>query len=208
MKISVAICTWNREGLLKKTLEQFCQLFIPDNVEWELIIINNNCTDNTNAVIELFKPHLPIKFFFEAEPGLSNARNKAIDMASGDYILWTDDDVLVNEMWLSAYVDAFRRHPNAALFGGPISPWFEGTPPKWLKHNWHLMQAAYAIRNLGKEEFKFESTDTSRYPFGANFAVKKIVQTRFKYDPNLGLKSRENNSRRRNSCNSSYLDPW
>nr|WP_321399877.1 glycosyltransferase [uncultured Desulfobacter sp.] len=189
MKINIAICTWNRDTLLQKTLERLCHIIVPEGISWELIIINNNSTDNTDNVIEQFKADLPIKRYFEGEPGLSNARNKAIDMATGDYIIWTDDDVLVDDRWLAAYVDAFLRYPEAAVFGGPISPWFEGIPPKWLNDNWHYIQASYAIRELGHTEFPLKSFEPSRFPYGANFAIKKDVQQQFRFDPDLGLKA-------------------
>jgi hypothetical protein len=51
MHVTVAICTWNRAGLLAQTLEQMRQLVIPPGVTWELIVVNNNCTDDTDQVI-------------------------------------------------------------------------------------------------------------------------------------------------------------
>ena len=59
---------------------------------------------------------------FESRPGLSHARNRAIAEATGDYILWTDDDVTVCRDWLVAYADAFRKWPDAVGFGGPSGP--------------------------------------------------------------------------------------
>ena len=70
---------------------------------------------------------------FETKPGLSNARNCAAAAARGDLMIWTDDDVLVDEGWLTAVVGAARRHPRAAAFGGPIEPWFPVCPdPDYL----------------------------------------------------------------------------
>lgn len=191
MEISVAICTWNREELLKKTLSNLCDLFIPEGISWELLIVNNNSTDNTEKTIDSFKNDLPIESHFEPKPGLSNARNKAVDKAKGNYIIWTDDDVLVDSNWLASYVQAFQRYPQASVFGGPISPWFEGTPPKWLQNGWHYIQPSYAIRELGEEAFAFKSTIPSKFPFGANFAVRMDIQKQIRYNPDLGLKERK-----------------
>ena len=79
MIVTVAICTWNRAKLLDRTLTQMHQLRIPADVEWELLIVNNNCTDETDPIIARHETALPIRRLFEPNPGLSNARNCAVD---------------------------------------------------------------------------------------------------------------------------------
>lgn len=185
MKITVAICTWNRAALLRETLEQATRLAIPRGVEWELLVINNNSTDDTDEVIDSFRDRVPLRDFVEPEPGLSNARNRAVHEATGDYILWTDDDVLVDEKWMTAYCDAFIRSPEAAIFGGNIKPWFAGTPPSWLLSVWSRVASAYASRDLGDVSLPL-SADVM--PFGANFAVRAVEQRRYLYDPHLGVR--------------------
>ena len=98
----------------------------------EVVVVNNNCEDHTDEVIRAFVDRLPIRREFEPERGHSRARNRGVDTAKGDYIVWTDDDVVVDPGWLAAYSRAFRRWPEAALFGGPIIPKFEPPSPKWL----------------------------------------------------------------------------
>ena len=51
MFVTVAICTWNRAALLNQCLQQMTQLKIPDGVQWELVVVNNNCTDTTDSVL-------------------------------------------------------------------------------------------------------------------------------------------------------------
>ncbi len=142
MRITIAICTWNRAYLLSNTFAQMHKMLIPHGLKWELLVVNNNCTDHTDEVIASFSAKLPIRRIFEPTPGLSNARNAAVRAATGDYIIWTDDDVLVNEFWLSAYAEAFQRWPDAAVFGGPVTPWFADTPPKWITEAWPLVASA------------------------------------------------------------------
>ncbi len=129
MKITVAICTWNRHELLRKTLAEMTKLTVPPEVEWELLVVNNNCTDDTDDVIGEFEKQLPLKRIFEEKPGLSHARNCAIEHASGELLIWTDDDVLVDANWLVEYVKGAEAWPDASFFGGTVDPWFEiGTP--------------------------------------------------------------------------------
>ena len=130
MYITVGICTWNRAHLLDQALTSMHKLRIPNGVEWELLIVNNNCTDDTDNVIAKHKAYLPVRRLFERQPAKSFALNHAIREARGEYILWTDDDALVDPGWVVAYSEAFNRWPNAAIFGGPVRPWFPCPPPK------------------------------------------------------------------------------
>lgn len=187
MKLTVAICTWNRAALLAPTLERLGEVRIPAGIEWECVVVNNNCTDDTDAVIARFADRLPLKRVFQPRQGLSNARNAAIDAASGDYIIWTDDDVLVSPAWMEAYVEGFRRWPEASVFGGPVKPWFEGSPPEWLLRRWAELADAYAVRDLGQEFIPFDPSK-GRVPYGANFAIRTAEQRAHRYDPQLGLK--------------------
>src|SRR5262249_10345499 len=107
MKLSVAICTWNRAKLLEQCLDRLANAS-PPTADWELLVVNNNCSDNTDGVLDSFAARLPVRRIFEPKQGHSNARNAAVRSASGDYIIWTDDDVLVDKEWLVAYERAFR----------------------------------------------------------------------------------------------------
>jgi glucosyl-dolichyl phosphate glucuronosyltransferase len=186
VKLTVAICTWNRAHILDKALAKMLELELPVHCQWELVIVNNNCTDNTDSVIGSYEQKLPISRLFEKNHGLSNARNCAIAASSGDYIVWTDDDVLVDRYWLAAYAAAFARWPDAVLFGGTIKPWFEGEPPSWLLSAWSSVSGAYATRELGTDSFML-TTHGNQLPYGANFAIRRDVQDRYLYDPNFGL---------------------
>ena len=126
---------------------------------------------------------LPLVRVFEKIQGLSNARNAAVSATKGEYIIWTDDDVLVDENWIAAYVTAFQDHPEAAIFGGPIKPWFEGIPPAWIKQSWVIIECAYATRDLGVRPF---SLTQDHLPFGANFAISMTEQKKHSFNPQLG----------------------
>jgi glycosyltransferase involved in cell wall biosynthesis len=130
--ITVAVCSWNRSKSLRNTLLSLQPLTIPPAINWEVRIVDNNWTDDTDDVFEQFANRLPIRLLHEKQQGLSNARNCAIAAANGDYILWTDDDVIVDPNWLIAYTNAALTWPKAALFGGPIKLRLEENPPAWL----------------------------------------------------------------------------
>ncbi len=184
MKVTVGICTWNRAKLLDLSLGRMISMRVPDGVTWELLVVNNNSTDDTARVLASYEDRLPLRTFFEAAPGKSNALNRAVGEAQGDLIIWTDDDVLVDSGWLAAHAAAADRWPGAAFFGGPIEPWFDGEPPAWLRQVYPKVEVAFATRDLGKEPHLL--TGDGPLPFGANLAIRTAVQRRYLYDHNLG----------------------
>ena len=185
MRITVAICTWNRAKLLQQTLAKMVSLHIPRGVTWDLLVVNNNSTDHTESVLTSYLDKLPLSSVFEPSPGQSYARNRAVHAAQGDLIIWTDDDVLVDSDWLAAYVDAADQWPTAAFFGGPIEPWFEGEAPPWLEQIYSRVENAFAARNLGEDP---RLLTEGKFPFGANMAIRTKVQRRYLFDPKLGLR--------------------
>src|SRR5690349_2692345 len=100
--ITVAICTWNRAAVLRRTLNQLLQLQVPTGVNWELLVVNNNCTDNTDEVCEELSGLLPLRVLHERQTGHARAARLAIQESRGRFIAWTDDDVLVDPGWLEA----------------------------------------------------------------------------------------------------------
>ena len=42
MKVTVAICTWNRCDLLRQTLQQFTQLDVPEDLGFDLLVVNKS----------------------------------------------------------------------------------------------------------------------------------------------------------------------
>ena len=183
MKVSIAICTWNRARLLRQTLEQICNLQWEPGVDWELIVVDNNSSDDTSAVIDAFRDRLPLKPLFESQAGHSRSRNAAVAQTTGDLIVWTDNDVLVDPNWAMAYVEAASRHPQADFFGGKIVPRFEDIQPDWLAETWTKCQPVYAARDLGDTEF---CLDPGQFPFGANFAVRTSTQRKYLFNPESG----------------------
>src|SRR6266511_1998288 len=149
MLVSVAICTWNRARLLDLTLAELRRLRVPEGVEWELLVVNNNSPDDTAAVVARHAPHLPLRALTELRQGLSHARNAAVTAARGDLVLFTDDDVLVDPEWLAGYVAAARRWPDAAYFGGLIAPFYERRPPAWVEANLGCLFGMLVLRDFG-----------------------------------------------------------
>ncbi|HEV3204256.1 MAG TPA: glycosyltransferase, partial [Gemmataceae bacterium] len=182
--VSVAICTWNRAKLLDQTLAEMRKLRLSANLKWELLVVNNNSTDETDEVINRYSKFLPIRPLFEPNAGQSNARNCAVQAATGDLMLWTDDDVLVDANWMVEYLKAARQWPDAAFFGGTIEPWFAVEPPNWIRRNLHHLEHPFAIRRLGSDTRSFSPNE---YPYGANMAFRTRILKDYPFNPKLGL---------------------
>jgi len=183
MHISIGIPTWNRAGVLKRTLFNLKRLNIPAGVTFEILVVDNKSTDKTQDVINLFQNSLPLIPLFEPAQGKSYALNCAIKAAKGDYIIWIDDDILVNSNWLTEYYNAFINFPNSGIFGGRIIPYFEGSPPKWLISSLPVIGGVYGM--CDPKEGNIELDDPF-LPFGGNMAVKGKLQRSFLFDVRIG----------------------
>jgi len=183
VKVSVAICTWNRAKLLDETLLTMRALDVPPNVEWEVIVVDNNSADETSRVLDRHASHLPLVALFEPQAGKSYAANLAASRADGDLLIWTDDDVRVAAGWLSAYVDAARRSPEAAFFAGPIDPWFETPPPPWIDRHLSSLTGVYVIVDHGPDYRRLAHDEAV---FGANMAFRTDVARAFPLNERLG----------------------
>ncbi len=183
MKITVEICTWNRAALLDKTLDCMRHLRVPEGAEWELLIVNNNCSDETDSVLARYSQCLPIRRIFEPGQGTCIARNTAVREARGELLVQTNDDVLVDRDWLREYHAAAVRYPEAAFFGGTIEPWFESSPPRWVQRNLVALEGPLVIRQLGPEVRVLKDDED---PWGANMAFRTSVLRKFPFDTLIG----------------------
>jgi GT2 family glycosyltransferase len=122
MRVSVILCTYNRSESLRRALESVESLIIPEAVTWEVIVVDNNSTDDTRNTIEEFrrKSILPLRYLFEKGRGKSYALNSGIKAAEGDIVALTDDDCIVDERWLASVVREFQSDPSLSVVGGRV----------------------------------------------------------------------------------------
>jgi len=191
-KVDIAICTWNRDALLAQTLDSLLRLSLPETVSVTVLVVDNNSTDHTQSVIKSFistaSNHFPSDSFSvvalaETQQGHTFSRNKAIDSATGDLIVWTDDDVILPGNWIETYVEAANQAPDLSFWGSVIEPKFADGRPKWIEENWANIKGCFAHRDLGEQPIPFTQ---NRLPYGANFAVRNSVQKEFRFATELG----------------------
>jgi glycosyltransferase involved in cell wall biosynthesis len=132
-RVSVVLSTYNRGPLLHDALRSVLAQDPAAAPDFELIVVDNNSTDDTRTVVEAFAAaDNRVHYVFEHEQGLSFARNTGIRCARASLIAFTDDDVRIEANWLAAIVGAFEEQPEAAVVGGRVLPIWPATPPAWL----------------------------------------------------------------------------
>ena len=135
--ISVIICTYNRDKYIYNVLKSLA-LGTLEHSAYEIILVDNNCTDNTRKEVDHFCnvfPQVSLRYFVETNQGLSHARNRGIKESKGDILVYVDDDATVNPEYLKTYADWFESHPETDAAGGPIIPHYEtGSEPKWMTY--------------------------------------------------------------------------
>lgn len=129
----IAIPTHNRSAELAKTLESLRRLRSPNNVKWRILVIDNNCTDDTNSVLDRFSLQFGERLchVFEKKPGLCYARNAAVSASQADVIAFLDDDVDVEPQWLEAMLRAFDEE-KCDVVGGRAELLFPCERPEWI----------------------------------------------------------------------------
>lgn len=137
IKISVIICTYNRNEYLEKALNSLISQDFPPH-EFEIIVVDNNSTDNTKQAIDEVKKSSPVKinYVLEKRQGLSHARNRGIREASGRIVAFIDDDAVAEKNWLKEIVATFEDvNPVPGCVGGKVLPIWEASRPEWLSES-------------------------------------------------------------------------
>jgi glucosyl-dolichyl phosphate glucuronosyltransferase len=183
LRITIAIATWNRAFLLGGTLDAVLEAELPGDHEVELMVVDNGSTDETPQVLGDYADAHGVVALREEVPGKSNALNHAMSQATGDVIIWIDDDIRVEGDWLLRYAEAFEAFPEAAIFGGSIVPEFEGSPPAWIVHGMSEIGGLYG--QCLPVEGPITLSDPF-LPFGGNMAIRRTTQLRYPFDPRLG----------------------
>lgn len=113
MKISVILCVYNEEKFIKKAIDSILNQSLTD---FELIIVNDGSTDNTLNIIESYEDNR-IKLINQSNIGLGASRNKAINIAQGEYMMFLDgDDWFSPDALKIAYGEAKSKDTDITMF--------------------------------------------------------------------------------------------
>jgi len=171
MNFTVIICPYNRCQSLRNTLTDLAAQSLPDSVEWEVLVLDNNSTDQTREVAQEFCHRCPgrFRYIFEPRQGKSYALNTGIREARGTILAFTDDDVWLDPSWLQNLTASLQDEAWAGAGGRTLAE--RGfSPPRWLSLERRDALAPLAIGDMGSEVCELKEA-----PFGNNMAFRKAV---------------------------------
>lgn len=183
-RLSIVVCTYNREVFIQKNLKHLLQQTAPKK-DFEVLFVDNNSPDQSASICKDFQrnhPELNLHYFLELNQGHTHARNRGINEAQGEYISFIDDDAFVREDYAENLIAFFSKYQDAEALGGKIIPVYEsGNEPPWMTP--YLLTLVAAI-DLGNEPKEFSK---NKFPIGANIAFRKEVFKKYGlFDVNLG----------------------
>lgn len=179
MLISVIICTYNRADFLKLALQSLVEQNCSD---FNVIVIDNNSSDHTEKVCDVFlNSDLKLFYYKEEKVGLSHARNRGVLEAKSDYVAFMDDDCIASSDWVKEFYNCVSKGA-PCIFGGPVLPFYFHNVNNWFKDEYHTFEFGSQSKDLLYEETLI----------GANFFVKRSVFDSVGFfRPDLGMKGEE-----------------
>jgi glucosyl-dolichyl phosphate glucuronosyltransferase len=176
MKISIILCTYNRCQSLTWALESVAVSQMPESVDWQVLIVDNNSQDQTREVAETFCRRDPDHFRYvsESQQGKCFALNRGIREAPGEILAFMDDDIAVEPTWLFELTKPLSDSQWAGTGGRVYLP-RDFSPPSWLAlEGTHSLLSILALFDLGPE-----ARPLSKPPIGNNMAYRKEVFAKY-----------------------------
>jgi glycosyltransferase involved in cell wall biosynthesis len=172
--VTLVIPTYNRAELLRHALASVQRLHVPDGWTAEVLVVDNNCTDHTPAVCAESSATgpLPVRRVVEVRQGLNHGRNRGIEEAAFDHLVYLDDDMVVDPGWLEGYSELHEHFaPDAVM--GPVEPLFEEAAPAWMTSRM-IESVSSTYSQKGDEPIVVPAERAHELP-GCNFAVLRKV---------------------------------
>jgi glycosyltransferase involved in cell wall biosynthesis len=185
MLVSICVCTYNRAELLSRCLDSLTKLTVPTGYDAEIVVVDNNSSDNTKAVVHHFAALSPIRisYFFEIEQGVSAARNRAIREVRGEYVGFFDDECAVMPDWLQEVIEDILEFAPRIIGGPYFGAVLPGAFSKWFKTEYGN---AYFIAKNYPRGFQKDFSASAN-----NMVLHRQVFDVVRFDPNFGPKGDE-----------------
>lgn len=177
IQISVAICTYNGAERLPKVLDRLKAQVYPEDLKWEVIVVDNNSTDRTVDIVYDYQrqwPHFSsLRYEIEKKQGLAHARQRAVNEAHGEWIGFLDDDNLPTSNWLVAAREFSQTHPQAGVIGSRILGCYEGSPPKGFERISRFLAINTSRTLVCYSNPSYASYRKQIYPPGAGVVINR-----------------------------------
>jgi len=132
--ISICICTHKRPQMLARLLDGLIGQVTGDLFTYSIVVADNDREESARPVVDAFAAAsgIPVTYCIEPRQNIALTRNKAIQSADGDYVVFIDDDEFPTPKWLLTLFTTCREY-NVDGVLGPVKPHFDETPPAWVK---------------------------------------------------------------------------
>jgi glycosyltransferase involved in cell wall biosynthesis len=174
--LTVAICTYNGENRIPEVLEHLQQQVQTEEIDWEVLVVDNNSTDKTAKVVDQFaqswQNNSIIRYIFEPQQGTTHARKRAITEAKSELVAFLDDDNLPKENWVYEAYQFSQEHPEAGAYGGNIHAQLDQPAPPYFDQ----IKLLLAIHNRGNKPFCYlRSAKPRKIPVAPGSVIRKTA---------------------------------
>jgi len=180
MKLSIIIASYNRAASLLQFVRELSHQVVPDNVDWEVVIVDNNSTDGTRSAIAplVEENSRRYKYLLESRQGKSMALNTGRRAATGEILVFTDDDCVPDPKWLATIAMEFASDASLSVLGGRVELYDKQDRP-------------VTIRNFPDRTLIESRDQLFLFLIGANMSIRrKVLDAVGEFDPFLGPGSR------------------
>lgn len=165
------ICTWNRAALLDTTLRSLNAQQSCGSIEIEVIVVDNNSSDNTKEVVARVRRDWrlgSLHYCFEPRQGKQFALNTGLGVSKMNVLAFTDDDVVLSPLWLASIAQVFENEALDLAGGRTLLVWPAAGKPSWFDPG---MSAILGGVDLG--ESRLFPPPSGYAPSGANLVARR-----------------------------------
>lgn len=131
--VCICICTHKRPQMLARLLDGLVGQATEGLFTYSVVVADNDQQESGRAVVDAFSATsgIPVTYCVEPRQNIARTRNKAVQAARGDYLVFIDDDEFPTPKWLLTLFTTCRDF-NVDGVLGPVKPHFDETPPAWV----------------------------------------------------------------------------
>jgi glycosyltransferase involved in cell wall biosynthesis len=200
--ISVCICTYKRPVMLSHLLETLQEQQSEELFRYNIFVVDNDAKESARDVVSQIRTRssIPIHYAVEPEQNISMARNRALRMADGHFIVCLDDDEFAEKDWLlTLWQTAVKTGADGVL--GPVIPSYEITPPSWVVKGALLVRQSFPTGMI--------LTDSRQTRTGNFLISKRLIQDNEDlFDRDFGLMGGEDSDFFRRMIARKYVFIW